>query len=145
LQKKTHRNNTQRDNTQRLEDKTMKRVRQKLGVVQNLGWLDRTLRVVFGAALIAIPCYFLITGSLMSPWYAFLMLFAVYPIMTGVLGCDLLYNLANVKTCDTSDRNVCGSFPYEIDAALGRKPIPHSDIDRSLENSHHAGSSEKAA
>lgn len=115
----------------------MKRIRQKLGVVQNLGWLDRSLRVAFGAALISVPCYYLVTGNLMSPWYAFLMLLAVYPIMTGILGTDLLYNLAGIKTCDTSERNVCGSFPFEIDAALGHKPIPHSDIEHRLEDSHH--------
>jgi hypothetical protein len=115
----------------------MKRIRQKLGVVENLGWLDRTIRVAFGAALISIPCYFLITGSLMSPWYAFLMLFAVYPIMTGVLGTDLLYKPFGIKTCDTSERNVCGTFPYEIDAALGNKPVSNSEIEHSLLNARH--------
>ncbi|MGD8886321.1 MAG: DUF2892 domain-containing protein [Gammaproteobacteria bacterium] len=118
----------------------MKRFRQKLGVVENLGWLDRTIRVAFGASLISIPCYYLITGSLMSPWYAFLMLLAVYPIMTGVLGTDLLYNMFGIKSCDTSERNVCGTFPYEIDAALGRKPVSNSDIERRLENAHHENS-----
>lgn len=123
----------------------MKNVREKLGVVENLGWLDRVLRVSLGTALLSIPCYFLITGYVMSPWYAFLMLFAVYPLMTGILGCDLLYNLLNVKTCGTSERNQCGTFPYEIDAALGRKPIPNSDIEHSLLNSQHDTSPKHAA
>ena len=115
----------------------MERIRQKLGVVEILGWLDRSLRVLFGAALISIPCYYLIIGSPMSPWYAFLMLFAVYPIMTGVLGTDLLYRLFDFKTCDTSERNVCGTFPYEIDAALGHNPKSNSEIEHSLLNAHH--------
>jgi hypothetical protein len=115
----------------------MKGIREKLGVVENLGWLDRTIRVVLGAGLILIPCTLLITGQLMSHWYAFLMLFAVYPLMTGILGCDWIYNFFGVKSCGTSERNQCGTFPFEVDAALGRKPIPHSDLDHSLLNSHH--------
>jgi hypothetical protein len=123
----------------------MKGIRKKLGVVENLGWLDRTIRIAVGAALILIPCYFLITGHLMSPWYAFSMLFAVYPLMTGILGCDWIYNVIGVKSCGTSERNQCGTFPFEIDAALGRKPVPHSDIDHSLLNSHHEPPTRKTA
>lgn len=115
----------------------MKKIREKIGVVENLGWHDRTIRILLGAALISIPCYFLISGRMMTPWYAFSMLFAVYPLITGIVGCDWLYNLINVKTCGTSERNQCGSFPFEIDAALGHKPIPQSDIEHSLLMSRH--------
>ncbi|MGD8592390.1 MAG: DUF2892 domain-containing protein [Gammaproteobacteria bacterium] len=123
----------------------MKELREKLGVVENLGWLDRTIRIVVGAGLISIPCYYLLTGQLMSPWYAFLMLFAVYPLITGIVGCDWMYNMVGVKSCGTSERNPCGSFPFEIDAALGHKPIPHSDLEHSLQNSHHEPPAGKAA
>ncbi|WP_455212851.1 YgaP family membrane protein [Kaarinaea lacus] len=129
----------------KLEGIVMKGIREKLGVVENLGWMDRTLRVMIGAGLISIPSYFLVTGQLMSPWYAFLMLFAVYPLITGIVGCDWIYNMFGVKSCGTSERNPCGSFPFEVDAALGRKPIPHSDIEHSLQNSHHEPPTNKAA
>lgn len=109
----------------------------KLEVVQNLGWLDRILRIVIGVVFVGLPCFYLLSGQ-SSPWYLYLMLLAVYPLMTGMLGRDLIYDLFKVKSCGTSERNQCGTFPYEIDAALGRKPIPDSEIEHSLERSHHA-------
>ena len=109
----------------------------KVEVVQNLGWLDRVIRVVIGVAFVSVPCYYLFSGQSAS-WYTYLMLLAVYPLMTGMLGRDLLYDLFKVKSCGASERNQCGTFPYEIDAALGRHPIPDSDVEHSLERSHHA-------
>ena len=108
----------------------------KVEVVQNLGWLDRVIRVVIGIAFLSVPCYYLFSG-MSSPWYTYLMLLAVYPLMTGMLGRDLLYDLFSVKSCGTSERNQCGTFPYEIDAALGHHPIPDSEVEHSLERSHH--------
>ena len=42
----------------------MKKIREIIGVVENLGWHDRTIRILLGAALISIPCYFLISGRM---------------------------------------------------------------------------------
>lgn len=110
----------------------------KVEVVQNLGWLDRVIRIVIGVAFIAVPCYYLLAGQPLTTWFSIVMLLAVYPLMTGMLGRDLLYDMFNVKSCGTSERNQCGTFPYEIDAALGHHPIPDSDVEHSLERSHHS-------
>jgi len=109
-----------------------------IDVVQNLGWLDRVLRFTVGAVLLALPCYLMISGAMDVKWYLVgAMLLSVYPLLTSVIGIDQIYKYFNVKSCGTSSRNQCGTFPYEIDAALGRNPIPDNDIEHSLEHSRH--------
>ena len=109
-----------------------------LGVIQNLGWLDRVLRFTVGAALLAMPCFLIVTGIMDVTWYLVgAMLLSVYPLLTSVIGIDQIYNFFHVKSCGGSDRNQCGTFPYEIDSALGNNPIPDSDVEHSLEHSHH--------
>lgn len=107
-------------------------------VIQNLGWMDRVLRFVTGAVLLALPCYLMISGAMDVKWYLVgAMLLSVYPLTTSVIGVDQIYRFLKVKSCGTSPRNQCGTFPYEIDAALGRNPIPDNHIEHSLEHSRH--------
>lgn len=109
-----------------------------IGVIQNLGWLDRVLRFTIGVVLLAMPCFLILSGAMETTWYLVgSMLLSVYPLMTSIIGVDQFYRFMGVKSCGTSDRNQCGTFPYEIDAALGHKPIPDSDVEHSLERSHH--------
>jgi hypothetical protein len=116
----------------------MQQLRAQLGVIQNIGWLDRVIRVLVGAAMLVYPAYLILTSdTAQSPWLLYSMLLSVYPWLTGIVGFDPIYALFLVRSCDTSERNPCGTFPYEIDAALGRHPIPNSDIEHSLEHSHH--------
>jgi len=115
----------------------MQNVLNKIGVVQNLGWLDRVIRTLAAAAMLAVPCYLLITQGTMNGWFFYLMLFSVYPALTAIVGYDILYEWLGTKSYKTSERNQCGTFPYEIDAALGRHPIPDSNLEHSLSTSHH--------
>ena len=109
-----------------------------VGVMQNLGWFDRVLRFVLGSVLLALPCYLIISGSHEVTWYLMgTILLSVYPLLTSIIGVDQIYNFFNMKSCGTSSRNQCGTFPFEIDAALGNNPIPDSDIEHSLEHSRH--------
>jgi len=109
-----------------------------VGVPQNLGWLDRVLRFTVGAVLLALPCFLMVSGIMEVTWYLVgAMLLSVYPLMTSIIGIDQIYSFFNVKSCGMSARNQCGTFPYEIDAALGRNPVPDSDIEHSLEHSRH--------
>lgn len=109
-----------------------------IDVIQNLGWLDRVLRFVIGVVLLAVPCFLIYSGEMGPTWYLVAsMLLSTYPLVTSFIGVDQIYNFFHVKSCGTSERNRCGSFPYEIDAALGRNPVPDSDIEHSLEKSHH--------
>jgi len=116
----------------------MKLLREKLGVLQNLGWLDRVARVLVGTAALAYPLFLISTNDeVQSQWVWYSMLTSIYPWLTGILGYDPIYALFNIRTCGGSERNPCGTFPYEVDAALGRNPIPNGEVEHSLESSRH--------
>lgn len=116
----------------------MKAVAMRLGVVQNVGLLDRGLRLVLGAFLLGAPAMHLVMyGGVFTWWHGLSMLLSVYPGMTGWLGWDPLYQGIHYKTCDSSDRNRCGTLPYQVDAALGNNPVPENDYDHSIAGSHH--------
>lgn len=59
----------------------------------NVGGIDRTLRIVIGLALIIAA----VTGSL-SAW-AWI---GVVPLLTGLFGTCPLYSILGIKTCRTS-------------------------------------------
>ena len=107
-------------------------------VEQNLGMWDRILRVILGSAMLSVP-YFMITqvGVMSEMWHSIMIVLSIYPFLTGILGADPIYRLFHVKSCDLSRRNQCGSFPYEVDAFLGRDPVPEDDYEHTLSNSHH--------
>lgn len=88
------------------------------GVVQNLGWLDRSLRFIGAFALLAYPLFAVGDAPLLF-WHYVMMLISAYPLLTGIVGWDPFYSSVGLRSCDTSDRNRCGSFPYEVDTALG--------------------------
>ena len=116
----------------------MKQLRAQLRVIQNLGWLDRVIRVVIGTAMLAYPVYQIATSeTVQDSWMMYSMLISIYPFLTAILGYDPIYAQFVVRTCDTSERNQCGTFPYEVDAALGRQPVPNSNTERSIEGSQH--------
>ncbi len=116
----------------------MKTLRKRLGVVQNISLLDRALRVVVTAVLLAVPAIYIVTydGSYQW-WHGVMWLLSIYFGLTALFGCDPVYHAAGYKTCDLSDRNQCGTIPYQVDAALGNKPVPKKDFDHSLAASHH--------
>ena len=71
-------------------------------------------------------------------WYAsYSMLFSIYPLLTAIIGVDAFYSWANIRSCGGSERSQCGTFPYEVDAALGRHPIPDNDLEHDLQHSRH--------
>ena len=107
-------------------------------VHQNVGAIDRTIRVVLGFAMLGVPYFQLLQpGAMIEYWQAVSMMISIYPCLTGILGYDPIYGLFSVKSCDTSNRNQCGSFPYQVDALLGHNPIPEDDQEHSLLHSKH--------
>jgi len=107
-------------------------------VHQNIGAIDRAVRVILGFAMLGIPYFQLLQmGSTLQEWQALSMAFSVYPCLTGIMGYDPFYGLFSVKSCDTSNRNQCGSFPYQVDALLGHNPVPEDDQEHSLLHSKH--------
>ncbi len=64
------------------------------------GW-DRLIRLV----LAALMAWFGLAGELSSPWDLALVVFALYPLVTGVLGWDPVYVLVGYRgTKDPADR-----------------------------------------
>ena len=116
----------------------MHTLHQSLGAVQNLGWLDRTVRLIIGAALIAVVLFELGQGNTLG-WQAYLPIVAIYPLLSGMLGWDPLYATGHVKSCDTSSRNKCGTYLFEVESAMGKDVSCNDGYDCSLsgnEKSH---------
>ena len=129
-----------------MTDKQKKQFR----IIENMGWLDRIIRMIVGTALIIVPMIFLTMNSMrldeggsVSAWWYVGMLVALYPFWTSSIGWDPVYSLFNIRTCGGSEKNPCGTFPFEVDAAVGDHPIPDSDVVHSLTAAHHAGNERK--
>ncbi|MEJ2650559.1 MAG: DUF2892 domain-containing protein [Gammaproteobacteria bacterium] len=119
-------------------------------IIVNMGWLDRIFRMIVGTALLVVPMIVLgmhsirlDEGGSVSAWWYVAMFVSLYPFWTSTIGWDPVYRLVNVRTCGDSERNPCGTFPYEVDAAIGDRPIPDSEIEHSLTAAHHAGKDRK--
>jgi len=110
----------------------------KTFIHQNLGLVDRIFRVLLGTVMLGIPYFLLLQhGAVVQWWQSSLMALSVYPFLTGILGTDPVYRLFHIKTCDLSNRNQCGSFPFQVDAMAGHNPIADSDLEHTLLHSHH--------
>lgn len=115
-------------------------------IPQNLGWLDRLLRFVIGTTMLAVPVTMLVVftdpewlekGREAADWVYYMPIVSVYFFLTAILGSDPIYGLLRIRSCGNSHRNPCGTFPFEVDAAMGHDPIPDSDVEHSLSASHH--------
>lgn len=116
----------------------MSRIKGKMPPAENIGLVDRMVRFFGGGALMTFGVISaLLTGhDVMS---AIAILLAVYPLMTTIMGWDPIYQLLGARTCAVEGgRNQCGTFPYELDSALGHEPKPDEDYayDHSLTGSH---------
>lgn len=115
----------------------MTRAKTNLSVVQNLGLLDRMVRMFLGAALLVGGIVSMFNNATLT-WEPYAMLISIYPFLTTIVGWDPLYAALGARTCSLeAGRNACGTFPYEMDAAvLGDKLVPDTDYDHSLYNAH---------
>ena len=94
-------------------------------IVQNESLVDRSLRVLLGVIMLAVPCYLLVTNSAANHIGLSLSMLlsiyqvgyhTIYPILSGVFGVDPFYYLFNKKSCDLSERNRCGTLPSQFNA-----------------------------
>ncbi len=110
-------------------------------VMQNMGLVDRLLRLGLGIAMLGVALYFAMFATEASSWWqAYAMVVAIYPILTGAMGWDPFYAFLKVKTCALTGRNRCGTLPYEFKAMTGRAPeYCEIDSEHSLESCHDAG------
>lgn len=100
-------------------------VAKKLRTMRNVGFIDRILRGVIAVLVIGLPLAY---GGSFS-WHGYVILLGIYPALTAILGWDPLYALFNVRSCGSSQRNQCGTFPFEVKAALGRNISVDKDHD----------------
>ncbi|KAF0190808.1 MAG: hypothetical protein FD165_2366 [Gammaproteobacteria bacterium] len=101
----------------------MKILREKLAIQENMGVVDRAVRLIVGSVLIVplvITMETISTALMDGQPYALIASF--YLLLTGMMGWDPLYSVFHSRTCGLSDSNRCGTLEYQVDAALGRHP-----------------------
>lgn len=103
-------------------------IQSRMSVVQNVGLNDRVLRTILGWGLIGFAFVDLMNGAQVG-WHTYAILLAVYPLLTSILGWDPFYAVFGGKSCDLSERNRCGTFPFQVSAAMGNHPHCTSDVD----------------
>lgn len=106
-----------------------------IGVVQNVGLNDRLLRTLLGWGVIGFAAWDLVNGAQVG-WHTYAILLAVYPLLTAILGWDPFYAAFGNRSCDVSERNRCGTFPFEVYAALGKHPRCNTEYDCHLSDSN---------
>ena len=114
----------------------MKVLTERLRAIQNLGWMDRVVRILIGVLMLGYPLVLIMGNEDVQPnWVWYSMLLSTYPWLTGIFGFDPIYGLFSIRTCKSAGNNVCGTFPYQVKAAVGGKPRPNSSVDHRLEDS----------
>jgi len=86
---------------------------QNPNVLQNIGIIDRTSRVIIGSVMVGV--WFVYPIASVSMWFALLPLLGVFPLITGILGWCPVYGLLKTKSCGSDERNSCGTFPDQLD------------------------------
>lgn len=92
-------------------------------IQENMGVVDRSLRVIAGGSLI-IPL--VVTMSITSPFLMagqpYALAVAFYLLLTGMMGWDPIYAVFRGRTCGLSRTNRCGTFMYQMKAAANGHP-----------------------
>jgi hypothetical protein len=120
-----------------MEVSKMTQITGNISTVQNIGLIDRMIRFFGGGALLAWGSLTLVMGG-NTTTAVVVALLSVYPLMTTMMGWDPFYQMFGTRTCSLEGgRNTCGTFPFELDSALGNDPKPGNDYDHSLASSQH--------
>ena len=111
---------------------------EKSHVVENMGLIDRAVRLLFGIALLGITYYYAVHSDVKYSMFEFYSIaIALYPIFTGMFGWDPVYAMLHARTCGDSGRHQCGTLPYQMKAMLGLAPkYCETDAEHSLESCH---------
>jgi hypothetical protein len=100
-----------------LIDKTL----QTPHALQNIGIIDRTVRIIVGLAMVSVWLFYPITS--LTLWIALLPLLGVVPLLTGILGWCPVYAMFHTKSCGVDERNTCGTYPDQLNHLMQRKQI----------------------
>lgn len=117
----------------------MDRVKGNIQDPHNIGLIDRAIRFFAGGALLFVGVISAVTTDGIQVWQAVIVLVSIYPLMTCMMGWDPVYQIIGMRTGSDSGRNVTGTLPYQVDAAMRHNPQPDKDYeyDHSLTGSHH--------
>jgi hypothetical protein len=81
--------------------------------LQNIGIIDRTVRIIIGLAMISV--WFFYPISTLSVWLALIPLAGALTLLSGILGWCPVYALFGTKSCGVDERNTCGTYPDQLD------------------------------
>lgn len=115
----------------------MKRIILISDVYQNMSLLDRSLRTLISLAILIGTIISISLNDVLSTsitWHSFVIFLSIYPFLTGLLGWDPYYWMTRLKTCGLSDKNLCGTLPHQINAAIGRDLLPDYDYKANITN-----------
>ena len=76
----------------------MKALREKLAIQENMGVIDRSMRVLAGS-LLTVPIIVAMANVDPIGWQLYATLFAFYLLLTGMMGWDPLYAILHGHTC----------------------------------------------
>lgn len=86
---------------------------QHSNALQNIGLIDRSVRIVVGIGMIS--SWFFYPVESVNMWFAILPLLGVFPLLSGILGWCPVYAMFHTKSCGTDKRNSCGTLPDQLD------------------------------
>lgn len=86
---------------------------QHKNAIQNIGLIDRVVRMLVGIAMISI--WFFYPVESVSMWFAILPLLGVFPLLSGIIGWCPIYAMFHTKSCGTDEHNSCGTLPDQFD------------------------------
>lgn len=86
---------------------------QHSNALQNIGLIDRTVRVLVGLGMIGVWFFYPIES--VNIWLAMLPLLGILPLLSGILGWCPVYAMFHTKSCGTDKHNTCGTFPDQLD------------------------------
>lgn len=81
-------------------------------VLQNIGLIDRTVRIIVGLAMISVWFFYPIES--VNLWFAALPLLGVLPLLSGILGWCPVYAMFHTKSCGTDKYNTCGPITDQL-------------------------------
>ena len=86
---------------------------QNSNAIQNIGLIDRIVRIVVGAGMISTLFFF--DFKAVTLWLAVVPLIGVFPLLSGVLGWCPTYAMFHTKSCGTDEHNTCGTMTDQLD------------------------------
>ncbi len=116
---------------------------EKVNASQNIGLIDRLARAVVGTVMLAGGSLYVAQAGTLHAYTVtetamlVMMLASIYPLLTGILGVDPFYSIADLKSGGNTGKNQCGTFPYQVKAAMGKAPrYCETDAEHSLASCH---------